>query len=181
MHVEREGSVKVGERFNPYKRFLGVFIPEPICKYRGLSPGAEVIYGRLCRYSGNGDVYPATETLADEVGISERQAREYIRELERAKFIEVDHENKRYRKDGSGGTNTYFFLWHAAFEGDRGASRNSPRPRQSTWQSTAAPTPAVDCRQRESICLRDQLRRVSYKLIHRLRLAKPTRRTRCRH
>jgi hypothetical protein len=53
-------SVNVGERFNPYQRFPGIFIPEPICMFRGLSPGAKLVYGRLCRYAGeNGEVYPA--------------------------------------------------------------------------------------------------------------------------
>ena len=75
--------MKIGERFNPHKRFRGIFVPEPICKYRGLSSGAKVVYGRLCRFAGKGGkVYPATTRLADEVGISERQAREYIQELE---------------------------------------------------------------------------------------------------
>ena len=97
--------MNVGERFNPHKRFRGIFVLEAICKYRGLSAGAKLVYGRLCRYAGeDGKVFPATETLAEEVGISERQAREYIQELERGKFIEVDRENKHYRKDGSGGT-----------------------------------------------------------------------------
>lgn len=152
--------MKISERFNPHKRFRGIFVPEAVCKYRGLSPGAKLVYGRLCRYAGKeGKVYPATKTLAEEVGLSERQAREYVQELERGRFIEVDRENKHYRKNGSGGTNTYFFLWHAAFEGDRGAPHKTPPPRQSTGgvprQFTAAPTPAVDCRQRESICLRE--------------------------
>jgi hypothetical protein len=37
--------MKIGERFNPYKRFPGIHIPEPVCKYRGLSPGAKLVYG----------------------------------------------------------------------------------------------------------------------------------------
>src|SRR5438105_2445720 len=44
--------VKIGERFNPQKRFCGSYVPEAIYKYRGLSPGAKLIYGRLCRYAG---------------------------------------------------------------------------------------------------------------------------------
>ena len=155
--------MNIGERFNPHKRFRGIFVPEAICKYRGISPGAKLVYGRLCRYSGqDGKVYPAISTLADEVGISETQAREYVQELERGKFIEVDRENKHYRKNGTGGTNTYLFLWHAAFEGDRGAPRNAPPPPQSTaggtLQQTAPLTPAVDCGQRESICLRESVK-----------------------
>src|SRR5882672_8038799 len=86
-----DSAPPLGQRFNPFKRFTGAFIPEPICKYRGLSQGAKVIYGRLCRYAGeNGDAYPAIPTLADETGMSETQARGYVKELETKKFIEVD-------------------------------------------------------------------------------------------
>ena len=42
----------VGQAFNPYKFFTGIFIPEQICRYKGLSTGAKLIYGRLCRYAG---------------------------------------------------------------------------------------------------------------------------------
>jgi len=126
-------------------------------------PGAKLVDCRLCRCAGeNGEVYPAAATLGDETGISERQTREYIQELEREKFIEVDRENKHYRKNGSGGTNRVFLLWHAVFEGDRGQPRKAPPPRQSTGgvprQFTAALTPAVNCRQRESICLRESVK-----------------------
>ena len=37
-------GLAIGQRFNPYKRFPGALIPEPVCKYRGLSPGAKLIY-----------------------------------------------------------------------------------------------------------------------------------------
>src|ERR1035438_1985453 len=46
----------VGQPFNPYKRFAGAFVPEPVCMYRGISPGAKLIYGRLCRYVGKNGV-----------------------------------------------------------------------------------------------------------------------------
>jgi hypothetical protein len=34
----------IGERFNPYRIFNGIFIPEAICKYRGVSPGSKLVY-----------------------------------------------------------------------------------------------------------------------------------------
>ena len=43
---------KPGEPFNPVGLFHGIFIPEAICKYRGLPLGAKMVYGRLCRYAG---------------------------------------------------------------------------------------------------------------------------------
>ena len=74
----------VGQPFNPYKLFPGILIPEPICKYKGLSHGAKVIYGRLCRYAGeNGEAYPGIPTLGAETGMSETLASRIPRRLGR--------------------------------------------------------------------------------------------------
>ena len=121
-----------GERFNPYRQYNGTFIPEPVARYRGASPGAKMIYGRLYRYAGeDGEVFPSIGALAKECGISESQARAYVQELERGGFIEVDRENHHYRKDGSGGSNRYFFLYHPAFDGETGEKRKTPPLRKT--------------------------------------------------
>src|ERR1035438_6145751 len=100
----------LGEPFNPYKLFNGSFISEHISRYRGLSPGAKLIYGRLYRYAGeDGIAFPGIPTLAQETGLGETQARGYIKELELARFIQVDRENRHYGKGGSGGSNRYVF------------------------------------------------------------------------
>src|SRR5215472_4251878 len=118
---------EVGQPFNPYKCFNGSFIPEQICRYRGLSAGAKLVYGRLCRYAGeNGTAYPSTSALAGEVGLSETQVRTYIKELENNRFLRVDRENRRYRSNGSGGSNEYTFLFHKAFTGEPGEYRKAP-------------------------------------------------------
>ncbi len=179
--------MKIGERFNPYRRFHGAFVPEAICKYRGLSPGAKLAYGRLCRYAGeDGKVYPAAATLAKEIGISERQVQAYIKELERGKFIDVDRQNKHYQKDGGGGTNTVFFLWHAAYEGYQGTPRKAPPLRQFSAlvrsQETAAPTPAVNCGQSESISVRESVKKSQVKADSRAtprKTANPSRQQTC--
>jgi hypothetical protein len=99
----------VGQPFNPYKLFTGIFIPEAICKYSGISAGAKIVYGRLCRFAGeDGKAYPAVPTLGLELGISGKQARRYVRELEDECFIRAEREPGR--------TSHYVFLWHAAFE-----------------------------------------------------------------
>jgi hypothetical protein len=171
---QSNGSLpSIGQPFNPYKRFNGAFIPEAICKYKGVSPGAKLVYGRLCRYAGeDGATYPAIPTLAAETGMSETQARRYIRELEAKRFIEVDRENRHYRKDGSGGSNGYTFLWHAAFTGDRGEQRKSPPPLRKTegvpLRKTAPLTPAVNRTQRESVFSRESVEEsVDYQLTNR--------------
>ena len=147
--------LQVGERFNPYQRFDGIFIPEAIYKYRGISPGAKLVYGRLCRYAGaNGDAYPAVATLGNELGISREQTRLYLRELEALKFIQSDPE-PGYRSH-------YFFLWHQAFSnGDRGTPRKAAPPQligggapPEDWGST----PPVNWDQRESSIKESKIR-----------------------
>src|ERR1022692_2547842 len=87
----------IGESFKRYGLFNGTFIREAICQYRGLSQGAKLIYGRLGRYAGkDGAAYPSPGRLARELGIMGRQARAYLRELERKRFLKVDREHLHY-------------------------------------------------------------------------------------
>jgi len=155
MACEEPWPPAIGQVFNPYRRFPGTFIPEQICKYKGLSPGAKLVYGRLCRYAGkNGAAYPALNTLGAETGLGETQVRCYLKELEREQFIAVDRENRHYRKDGSGGSNGYLFLWHIAFTGDSGERRKAPPPLRRTegvpLRKTEPLTPAENRTRRES-------------------------------
>ena len=125
-------SLCVGKPFNPYGLFNGILIPEAICKYRGLSLGAKMVYGRLCRYAGrDGLVYPSIPTLASELGVGKTQARKYVQKLESEHFIAVDRKNRHFGPNGTGGTNNYVFLWHAAFEGQCGKLRKVPPVRKT--------------------------------------------------
>jgi hypothetical protein len=102
-------SLQPGEPFNPYGLFNGIFIPEAICKFRGLSLGAKVVYGRLYRFAGkDGKAYPSVPTLGAEVGISAKQARRYVRELEDQRFIRSERTTGRQ--------NHYLFFWHTRLE-----------------------------------------------------------------
>jgi hypothetical protein len=120
-------QIKVGEPFNPYKLFTGIFIPEGVYKYKGLTAGAKLVYGRLCRYAGeDGKCFPAIQTLAAEMGIGATQTRKYVAELETHAFI---------RRDGRNGERLrYVFLGHDAFHGDVGESRKQPPPRKTVPQ-----------------------------------------------
>jgi len=76
-------SLEVGQPFNPFKLFNGIFIPDALVLARGISAGAKITYGRLARYAGeNGECYPAVPTLASEIGLSERQTQRYLAELD---------------------------------------------------------------------------------------------------
>ncbi len=101
--------MKPGEPFNPFRLFNGLFVPEALAQFSGVSPGAKLAYGRLARYAGqNGKCFPATDALGAELGVSERQARRYVMELDKAGFI---RRNARFH--GSGQTSNEFeFLWH---------------------------------------------------------------------
>ena len=90
----------VGHRFNPYRLFYGTFVPEEVSRYKTISMGAKTVYGRPCRYAGEGgNAHPSIDALAFEVGVGETQARQYLRELERARFItsetRVDDEGRQ--------------------------------------------------------------------------------------
>ena len=108
------GSVQPGEPFNPYRMFTGLFIPEGLARSNLISAGAKLAYGRLARYAGqDGHCYPSMRALASEIGIGDRQAQKYIRELERARLI-----RRIQRFSGSAQTsNSFEFLWHVLFGG----------------------------------------------------------------
>lgn len=104
--------------------FNGIFLPEMLCRYRKLSPGAKMIWGRLARYAGaNGNAHPSMKSLGDECGMSERQARRHVHELKHQGFLDVEF------VDGS--VSRFFFLWHEVFEEPRTHMAGVPRTETS--------------------------------------------------
>jgi len=102
--------MKVGAPFNPYKVFQGVFAPYWVLEHRGISTGAKLCYIRLLGFAGrDARCYPSLDTLDASLGVSERQARDYVKELERAMLIAI--EQRGLRK-----TNVYLFLWSVELE-----------------------------------------------------------------
>jgi hypothetical protein len=123
----RTSQFVVGQEFNPYRLFKVNCIPEAICRYRGLSDGAKLAYGRLMRYAGeDGNAFPAVGTLADEIGKSINQARRCLQELSAKQFIKI--------APTAGRQNHYKFLWHAAF-------RNEPAPAPLPYVGGVEPLP----------------------------------------
>ena len=116
--------LRIGQPFNPYKLFTGIFIPEALVRYRGLTCGAKIAYGRLARFAGeNGDCWPSVPTLASEMGIGATQARIYVHELRDERFIAIE------QRPGTSGV--YKFLWHEAFDGEIGDKRKAPPLRKT--------------------------------------------------
>ena len=108
-------GLTVGQPFNPYKLFVGIFIPEALVVNPEVSPGAKLIFGQLARYAGSdGDCHPAVKTLGEKVGLKERQTQYHIRELETLGFLTTV---KRFKAPNVPDTNGYEFLWHESFNG----------------------------------------------------------------
>ena len=103
--------------FNPYKNFVGSFIPNCLLQYRELSSSAKLLWARLAQYAGeNGYCYPSQQTLADELGLSKQQILNLLQELEKKQFIyrEVPKGKDRlFHK-----TTRYYFILHPIFQPD---------------------------------------------------------------
>ena len=108
-------GLKPGQTYNPYGLFCGAFVPGALLPYDGLCPGAKLLFGRLAWYAGEkGEAWPSQATLARELGVTERQVRKYIHQLERQGFI---YGERPWQGSGSARTRhsvTYRFLWHEA-------------------------------------------------------------------
>ena len=116
--------LRIGQPFNPYRLFTGIFIPEALVRYQGLTCGAKIAYGRLARYAGeNGECFPSIPTLVTEIGMGATQARTYVHELSEKRFIAIE------QRPGSSGV--YKFLWHEAFAGEIGDKRKAPPLRKT--------------------------------------------------
>ena len=102
--------MNIGAPFNPYRVFQGAFAPYWLLEHRGISTGAKLCYIRLLGFAGkDARCYPSLETLGTSLGVSERQARDYVKELERSGLVVV--EQRGLRK-----TNVYLFVWTAELE-----------------------------------------------------------------
>jgi AraC-like DNA-binding protein len=102
--------MKIGDRFNPYRMFVGAFLPNWLLQREEVSMGAKVVYARLAQFAGEkGKAFPKVETIAREVGLSERQVQRYLAELEEHSLI------GRRNRAAEMKPSDYFFLAHAWF------------------------------------------------------------------
>jgi hypothetical protein len=103
-----KSKLSVGQRFNPFKVFNGVFVPDPLFYVDGLSDGARLCFGVLARFAGqDGRAYPSYERLALCLNRSRIQVMRRVRELVKVGLIEVEKTET---------TNRYYFLWHPIFD-----------------------------------------------------------------
>lgn len=126
---------QVGQPFNPFLVFYGIYIPEALLRYPGLSSAAKLCYGVLCRYAGDkGRCWPSQDHVATALGgVSVRNVRRHLKELESKGFIRVV-------QIGLQRNNEYEFLWHEIFTGSErtdlsAQDRTRPSAQDRTGQS----------------------------------------------
>jgi hypothetical protein len=72
MNTVPKSHKKQNRLINPYKLFVGSFIPNWLLKREEISQGAKLCYARLCQYAGeDGECYPSQKKLAEALGIPE--------------------------------------------------------------------------------------------------------------
>lgn len=104
----------IGQPFNPYKLFVGSFLPNALLEFPGLTPSAKIAWARLAQFAGkNGKAHPKIATLAIKIGLSERQTRRVIEELEVAGFLRTIKATGQQRLLHF--PDTYAFTWHPCF------------------------------------------------------------------
>ncbi len=109
-------------RINPWKLFVGAFIPNWLLERTEVSQGAKLCYARLAQFAGkDGHCFPKQETLATELGVGERMARDYIRELVEFGLIETE-------QHGLGTSNSYHFLHHPWMQAGQPGHQSTSAP-----------------------------------------------------
>lgn len=107
------GSLRPGQAFNPFRQFNGAYVPEEILRMAGLSEGAKLLYGQLCRYAGrDGNAYPSYRKLAEDMASQPRKIMRLAKELSGYRLVEV---RKRTDERGRQRSNAFVFIWHEAF------------------------------------------------------------------
>lgn len=96
----------MSNRINPYRLFVGSFMPNWLLSRPEISTNAKVVYARLAQYAGkDGEAFPLMQTLADEVGMQLKTVQRALDELKEHRLIESEQR-------GFGQSNIYFFLRH---------------------------------------------------------------------
>jgi hypothetical protein len=130
----------VGEPFSPFRLFEGVFLCEAVARHVSISAAEKLCYARLCKYAGKGTTaWPKQETLAEDLGVSVRQAHAYLQRLESESFI-------RSKRRGLGMSNEYEILWHPCFECDENDIATSDPDRNNPADPDRQPSSSTDTR-----------------------------------
>lgn len=116
--------MKIGDEFNPYRMFVGSFIPNCLMEYPDLSSSAKLVWARLAQYMGkNAEAWPQQETIAKEVGMTVDTVHRNLAELSKLGFIKIIRPKGTERLRHL--PNRYRFLWHKVFESASPSGENA--------------------------------------------------------
>lgn len=63
-------GIKVGDRYNPYKMFVGSFLPNWLLERKDLSSADKLVWAKLAQHNGeNNKCYPSQKKIAEELGL----------------------------------------------------------------------------------------------------------------
>ena len=148
---------KTSKYYNPYKMFVGSFVPNWLMERKELSPGSKLCFARLCQYAGkNGDCFPSINSLAKEIGSSPRMTRRYIKELSTINTIETKRNSKREN-------NRYYFLrheWLMSYKESGHLDRTDMTPQKHLDRTDMTPREGTDM---TPLLHKENHRRESYK------------------
>ena len=109
---ENEGG---GRRFNPHHAACGFYPPEIVNRESNISASVKLIYWHVVQRAGrNGCCWPAQAAIARDLGLTARQVRNLLGELEDLGLIE----RRRRGREGPGrgrGSDAIYFLRAALF------------------------------------------------------------------
>ena len=100
-HLERiRQNIELNTK-DPVARGGFTQVPNFILEHPNLSIGAKVIYAMFLRYAWHNNlVFPGQQRLADAIGMSVSRVNDFVKELEKAKLVEIT-------RRGQGRTNHY--------------------------------------------------------------------------
>lgn len=107
--------MKPGQLYNPWKMFVGSFVPNALMRCPDISSTAKLVFARLCQYAGQrGEAFPTQETLAAEVGVSEDRVYRILKDLEEFGLVKVIAPTGQAKLLHQ--SNRYVFPWHQIFD-----------------------------------------------------------------
>jgi DNA-binding transcriptional ArsR family regulator len=140
----------VKQRINPYRLFVGSFVPNWLLERTDISDSAKLLYARLSQYAGeNGFAFPLIETLAKETGASVATVKRGLTELKEHGLIES-------QQRGLGQSNVYFFLAHEWMksppkENSRSINNDTPEGSKVSFQESSNLHHIRESKRRESV------------------------------
>lgn len=104
----------MADLFNPFKKFIGSFLPNCLLECQELTPMDKLVWARLAQYAGeNGSCFPKQKIIAEDLGSNKDTVSRSLQRLEKKKFIKVKRPTGKERWAHKG--NEYFFINHKIF------------------------------------------------------------------